>query len=199
MTEKEMVGWHHWLDGHEQALGVGGGQGSLACCSPWGHKESDMTEQLNWLTVLFVEMNIAIASLENSREVLQKLKNRTPIKYNPAILLINPKTKTGYQWDIYPLRSTAALFTIANVWTSRLLPCPGSCKQCCSEHWGTHVFFSSGFLGVYPVGLLDHMAVLFPIFLRTRHTVWRRLLRVPWIARRFNQSILKEISPEYSE
>ena len=49
-TEDEMVGWHHWLDGQqfEQALGVGDGQGSLACCSPWGHKESDMTEQLNW-------------------------------------------------------------------------------------------------------------------------------------------------------
>ena len=49
MTEDEMVGWHHQLDGHEfeQALGVGEGQGRLACCSPWGHKESDMTEQLN--------------------------------------------------------------------------------------------------------------------------------------------------------
>ena len=47
-----MVGWHHWLDGHEfeQAPGVGDGQGSLACCSPWGCKESDTTEQLNWLT-----------------------------------------------------------------------------------------------------------------------------------------------------
>ena len=43
--EDEMVGWYHQLDGHEfeQALGVGDGQGSLACCSPWGHKESDMT------------------------------------------------------------------------------------------------------------------------------------------------------------
>ena len=50
MTEVEMTGWHHWLDGHEfeQALGVGDGQGSLVCCSPWGHKESDTTEQLNW-------------------------------------------------------------------------------------------------------------------------------------------------------
>ena len=49
-TEDEMVGWHHWLDGHkfEQAPGVGDGQGSLACCSPWGHKESDMTERMNW-------------------------------------------------------------------------------------------------------------------------------------------------------
>ena len=45
-TEDEMVGRYHRLNGHEyeQALGVGDGQGSLACCSPWGHKESDMTE-----------------------------------------------------------------------------------------------------------------------------------------------------------
>ena len=48
-TEDEMVGWHHWLDGHEfeQAPEDGKGQGNLACCSPWGHKESDMTEWLN--------------------------------------------------------------------------------------------------------------------------------------------------------
>ena len=46
MTEHEMVGWCHRLDGHEfeQALGVGEGQRNLACCSPWGHKESDATE-----------------------------------------------------------------------------------------------------------------------------------------------------------
>ena len=44
-----MVGWHQQLDGHEseQALGISDGQGSLACCSACGHKESDMTEQLN--------------------------------------------------------------------------------------------------------------------------------------------------------
>ena len=42
-----MVGWHHRLDGHKFELGVGDGQGSLACCSPWGHKELDTTEQLN--------------------------------------------------------------------------------------------------------------------------------------------------------
>ena len=49
MTEDEMVGWHHQVNGHEfaQALGVGDGQGSLACCNPWGCKEGDMTEQLN--------------------------------------------------------------------------------------------------------------------------------------------------------
>ena len=55
MTEDEMVGWHHQLNGHgfEQALGVGDGQGSLAsmgcswCCCLWGHKELDITKQLN--------------------------------------------------------------------------------------------------------------------------------------------------------
>ena len=50
-TKDEMVGWHHRLNGHEfeETPGVGDGQRGLACCSPWGHKESDTTE-LNWLT-----------------------------------------------------------------------------------------------------------------------------------------------------
>ena len=49
-TEDEMAGWHHWLDGRESQWtpGVGDGQGGLACCDSWGHKESDMTEWLNW-------------------------------------------------------------------------------------------------------------------------------------------------------
>ena len=49
MTEDETVGCHHQHSGHEfeQALGVGDGQGGLACCSPWGCKESDATERLN--------------------------------------------------------------------------------------------------------------------------------------------------------
>ena len=48
-TEDEMVGWYHQLNGHEfeQTLGNSEGQGSLACCSPWGRKESGTTEQLN--------------------------------------------------------------------------------------------------------------------------------------------------------
>ena len=50
MTEDEMVGWHHRLDGHqfEQTLGVGGGQGSLVCYSLWCRKGSATTERLNW-------------------------------------------------------------------------------------------------------------------------------------------------------
>ena len=50
ITEDEMAGWHHRLDGHEfeWTPGVGDGQGGLACCDSWGRKESDTTEQLNW-------------------------------------------------------------------------------------------------------------------------------------------------------
>ena len=50
MTEDEMAGWHHWLDGHESewTQGAGDGQGGLVCCDSWGRKESDTTERLNW-------------------------------------------------------------------------------------------------------------------------------------------------------
>ena len=53
-TEEEMAGWHHWLDGRESewTLGVSDGQGGLACCSSWGRKESDTTEQLNWTELI---------------------------------------------------------------------------------------------------------------------------------------------------
>ena len=62
MTEDEMVRWHHWLDTHEfgWTLGVGDGQGGLACCSSWGHKESDTTERLNWTELMGLDaMNLA--------------------------------------------------------------------------------------------------------------------------------------------
>ena len=53
-TDNEMVGWHCWLNGHEfeQVLGVGDGQGGLVCYNPWGCKESDTTEQLDWLNLV---------------------------------------------------------------------------------------------------------------------------------------------------
>ena len=59
-TEDEKVGWHHWLNRHEfeQARGIGDRQGSLACCSPWGHKESDTTEWLNWTDIYNTEFLI---------------------------------------------------------------------------------------------------------------------------------------------
>ena len=69
MTQDEMVGWHHRLDGHEfeEALGVGDGQRSLACCSPWGHKESDMIERLNNDKIYLVE--VRLATLEESYKI----------------------------------------------------------------------------------------------------------------------------------
>ena len=62
--EDEMLGWHDRLDGHEfeQALGVGDGQGSLVCCSPWGCKESDMTEWLNWTDAISLHSIVFLTS-----------------------------------------------------------------------------------------------------------------------------------------
>ena len=71
MTEDEMVGWHHWLKGHEfeETLGVGDGQGGLVCCSPCGCKESDTTEQLNWTEInsslIKPFVNSAVGTLES--------------------------------------------------------------------------------------------------------------------------------------
>ena len=75
-TEDEMAGWHHWLKGHEfeWTLGVGDGQGGLACCDSWGRKESDMTEQLNW-----TELNwIVVRNIQ--LEILQKVNNIGTLK-----------------------------------------------------------------------------------------------------------------------
>ena len=56
--EDEMVAWRHWLNTleFEQAPGVGDGQGSLACCSPWDHRELDTTEQLNWTELVLGQL-----------------------------------------------------------------------------------------------------------------------------------------------
>ena len=65
MTEDEMVGLHHQLDGHKFKWGPGfvDGQGSLACCSPWGRKELDTTEQLNWTDSYRVSYNLQMTDL----------------------------------------------------------------------------------------------------------------------------------------
>ena len=75
--EDEMVGWHHWLDEHEfeQAPGVGDGQGSLACCSPWDPKESDMTEQPIWTKLNWTEPPWAGWSLKTDNIDLCDLSN----------------------------------------------------------------------------------------------------------------------------
>ena len=60
MTENEMVGWHHRLNGHEfhQIPGDSKGQGNLVCCSPWCHKELDTTKRMNSINFFFNEINI---------------------------------------------------------------------------------------------------------------------------------------------
>ena len=73
MTEDEMVGWHHWLNGHElkQALGDGDGQGSLACCSPWGHKGLDTTE-CDWTAVAPARCHDRHCKILNGRILISK-------------------------------------------------------------------------------------------------------------------------------
>ena len=75
MTEDEMVGWHQRLYGREfeQAPGDGEGQGGLACCSPWGRKESDMTEQLN-------SDNISCYLFGCSRSLLLHVRSSSPTR-----------------------------------------------------------------------------------------------------------------------
>ena len=72
MTENEMVGWHHQLDGHEfeQAPGVGGGQGSLACCSPWGPKELDTK---SWTELQGTETLIGMFFMQSNKQLPQRI------------------------------------------------------------------------------------------------------------------------------
>ena len=77
MTEDEMAGWHHWLNGHGFGwiLGVGDGQGGLECCNSWGHKELDTTEWLNWTELNWMSY-VLVASLErvHQREIFWRTK-----------------------------------------------------------------------------------------------------------------------------
>ena len=75
MTENKMVGWHHWLNGHEfhQAVGDGKRQGTLACCSPRGHKESDMTEWLNNNPPLLTP--VSVSWVVHKQELTHRQKN----------------------------------------------------------------------------------------------------------------------------
>ena len=79
-TEDEMVRWNHWLDGHEfeQAPGVGDGQGSLECCSPWGHKELDTTEQLNWTELNWILYSLQLWQPKMSPDIANSRGRREP-------------------------------------------------------------------------------------------------------------------------
>ena len=85
-----MVGWHHRLDGHEfsQAPGDGEGQGSLACCSPWGSKELDMTEQLN---NTFSQLK-TLKKLGKERNWLNRIK--TVCEKSTACIILSSETES---------------------------------------------------------------------------------------------------------
>ena len=79
VAEDEMVGWHHWLDGHEcqQTVGDSEGQGSVTCCSPWGCKESDMTENWTHTTQWLIMLSIFHMLISNSYMVFKKCQFRS--------------------------------------------------------------------------------------------------------------------------
>ena len=87
-----MVGWHHRLNGHEfeQALGDGKGQGSPACCSPWGHKELDTAEPLNNSNVPITDENCTSVMTEylSCQEMHSEAKEQRAMKYiiHPQLL-----------------------------------------------------------------------------------------------------------------
>ena len=102
MTEDEIFGCYHWFDGHEleQALGVGDGQGSLARCSPWGCKEVDMTEWLNWTelklfkTLPWIKFNISGPS--RSPNIAFNTWIFQIFIYKRLFIFIKNKTESGY-------------------------------------------------------------------------------------------------------
>ena len=95
MTEDEMAEWHHRLDGHEFGWtpGVGDGQGGLACCNSWSHKESDMTERLNWTELHCTELLRLQRCRHVSKTILcQNYEHLTTVLVNFKQRYILPKS-----------------------------------------------------------------------------------------------------------
>ena len=87
-TEDAMAGWHHRLDGRESewTLGVGDGQGGLACCNSWGHEESDTTERLNWTEMV---RRVRMATIVKTHNPIQ-LSSLHMSKFCPENVLVSP-------------------------------------------------------------------------------------------------------------
>ena len=114
-AENEMVGWHHRLTAPdvEQTPRDGEGQGSLACCSPWGHTNSDMTRWLNWNEyMIFVFLFQTLLCITGSRFIHFKLTQICSFLW----------------WSNIPLYICTTTYPFTYWWISRLLPCPGYCN-----------------------------------------------------------------------
>ena len=106
--QDEMVGWQHQLNGHEfaLALGVGDRQRSLVCCSPWGHKESDMTEQLNskrmhqktQCTHLFLFQDFSLLL----RQAVQSLRDHSAMPLKSPVFSFSLQLLTVYLLSLGP-------------------------------------------------------------------------------------------------
>ena len=135
-TENEMVVWHHWLDGHEfeQALGVGEGQGSLACFSPWDGEESDVTERLNcteldWGVQKFIrtqDMSFGVYTCHNHFFFCQKIflrilfvkKEKGNIRAIPGV---SSQSEATNIWKVYYCKCFKC-------WAKSLQSCPTLCN-----------------------------------------------------------------------
>ena len=139
MTEDEMVGWHHQLNGHkfEQTLGDRDGQGSLACCSPWGHKESDTTEQLNsnilisvlanWtISKLLVDVLLPVAAVTNYWILGTWWLNATEMYY---LTVLEPEVWNQYH-KLKVWAGTCSLRRLSGSICSLPLPTSGGCWEC---------------------------------------------------------------------
>ena len=148
-TENEMVGWHHQLSGHEfeQAPKVGDGQGSLACCSPWGCKESDTAEQLNWTEWLNWHFYVDSSQLYNN-----VTKKSSPLKVFYPLNMSFMKPGPGSFWS-------ATLFPGSNMMLLQEggpLPCPESGLLSNTRKWivwgDTRAETARDFIGKEPLG-----------------------------------------------
>ena len=114
MTVHEMVGWHHQLNGHEfeQTPGFGDGQGRLVCCSPWGHKESDTIEWLNWTdldSTNFYTFNLAFIKIQSTNFHL-KAEFRRLFLFAPYFTYFYKKRLWDPQSWVEPRNSSLSLF-----------------------------------------------------------------------------------------
>jgi len=113
-TEDETAGWHHRLDGHDFGWtpGVGDGQGGLVCCNSWGHKESDMTERLIWLTE---EDNVTLKSHLTHFMYIKEVKVKSLSRVR---LFVTP-------WTVARQVPLSMEFSRQEYWSGLPFPSPG--------------------------------------------------------------------------